>query len=388
MKLSKHMAVDKHSLVSKHIAPILAAALLVGAAGMARGASIDLRTYYPGANDGSQFVSGVVETGYSQSSISNMLTVITGPNLPTGTESTHNDFFPFTVGDFTTQVTVAASPNTVGQLYADFFSGGYAGIGYSNGSSFGQYGFGDQNIRTGDTPASSPVVLRLSRSGDTFTAGFFDAGSGGFRTVTQLTGSNVTGQFGMDLSVYGFTGQSAPGSVVYSNFNIVHVAPTDVSLAGGAADAPTALGSGVSSVSGDIGGDAGTADFYSFNWQGGLFSAIGDVLHASEPNYYDFQLCSGAFCSAGKKLSDVVLDGGNSWRDAISASLAPGLYTIGLTQNGTGPDPTFNIIFATPAAIPEPTTWAMMLVGFGGLGAMLRRAKRYPSARSEGTYSF
>lgn len=30
-------------------------------------------------------------------------------------------------------------------------------------------------------------------------------------------------------------------------------------------------------------------------------------------------------------------------------------------------------------AVPEPATWAMMLVGLGGLGAVLRRAKRKPS---------
>jgi hypothetical protein len=32
----------------------------------------------------------------------------------------------------------------------------------------------------------------------------------------------------------------------------------------------------------------------------------------------------------------------------------------------------------TPAAVPEPSTWAMMLVGFGGLGyaAIRRRGSR------------
>lgn len=31
---------------------------------------------------------------------------------------------------------------------------------------------------------------------------------------------------------------------------------------------------------------------------------------------------------------------------------------------------------ASPAAIPEPGTWAMMIVGFGGVGALMRRDRR------------
>jgi hypothetical protein len=29
-----------------------------------------------------------------------------------------------------------------------------------------------------------------------------------------------------------------------------------------------------------------------------------------------------------------------------------------------------------PAAVPEPTTWAMMIIGFGGVGALMRRRRR------------
>jgi hypothetical protein len=32
--------------------------------------------------------------------------------------------------------------------------------------------------------------------------------------------------------------------------------------------------------------------------------------------------------------------------------------------------------FSTAAAVPEPSTWAMMLVGFGGLGGVVRRSRR------------
>jgi len=34
-----------------------------------------------------------------------------------------------------------------------------------------------------------------------------------------------------------------------------------------------------------------------------------------------------------------------------------------------------------PGAVPEVSTWAMMLLGFGGLGAMLRRRRRDATLR-------
>jgi hypothetical protein len=47
--------------------------------------------------------------------------------------------------------------------------------------------------------------------------------------------------------------------------------------------------------------------------------------------------------------------------------------SLGLALGGTGgtnnPPP--------PPGVPEPATWAMMLLGFGGLGAMLRSRRRY-----------
>ncbi|MDB5464526.1 MAG: choice-of-anchor family protein [Phenylobacterium sp.] len=39
----------------------------------------------------------------------------------------------------------------------------------------------------------------------------------------------------------------------------------------------------------------------------------------------------------------------------------------------------FDVQSDTGSAVPEPATWAMMLVGFGGLGALLRRRRAMPA---------
>src|SRR5262245_31542791 len=39
------------------------------------------------------------------------------------------------------------------------------------------------------------------------------------------------------------------------------------------------------------------------------------------------------------------------------------------------------------AAVPEPATWALMLLGFAGLGFMVRQSRRKTSFAQEGTLS-
>ena len=62
---------------------------------------------------------------------------------------------------------------------------------------------------------------------------------------------------------------------------------------------------------------------------------------------------------------------------------AVGYCEIGPGVAGTsgldGPDPIHQIAF-TLSAVPEPSAWAMMLVGFGGLGMALRGARRRATA--------
>ena len=54
-----------------------------------------------------------------------------------------------------------------------------------------------------------------------------------------------------------------------------------------------------------------------------------------------------------------------------------GLKSFSMAATASGWWQLDNITLGTPvSAVPEPNTWAMMILGFGGLGVMLRRTRR------------
>ena len=74
-------------------------------------------------------------------------------------------------------------------------------------------------------------------------------------------------------------------------------------------------------------------------------------------------------------FQDPAFIGTGTTQESLSAAQSPGIGT--LSGDSLTGQVTYNY---TPAAVPEPSTWAMMLVGFAGLGYAVVRRK--PARRS------
>jgi hypothetical protein len=85
-------------------------------------------------------------------------------------------------------------------------------------------------------------------------------------------------------------------------------------------------------------------------------------------------------------LSGVKLTGSNVF-DIVAPAGSGESYTGATftTEDGSGFD-TFKqlrLVLASTGAVPEPATWAMMLVGFGGIGMAMRRSRRRKPALAQ-----
>lgn len=134
------------------------------------------------------------------------------------------------------------------------------------------------------------------------------------------------------------------------------------------------------SIAGSFGNNGGIAaglftDTYTFSWptpgltagtiSSSFTSATNDINFTSVTlNGVDFDFVIGG-------------PGRTEFRD-ISLATTGGLQTLIVKGSSPGPSATYNgTLTFTPGigAVPETGTWALMIVGFGGAGAMLRRRR-------------
>jgi hypothetical protein len=325
-----------------------------------------------------QYVIGI-SPYYTQDATANSLQIIGDPYVPNNLGTHNPTAFPIVTGDFSAVITAKAGPNAGGSFDADF-SGGYAGSNFNANQVWAGYGVGFGNVNTSFTDYNSTnVTFDLTRTGDTFNV--YASAGGAYINLLTLVGSSISGGAGFDVVGWGGPGVATPETTTYSNFYITGAA--NGNIVGGTATNPTLLPANTTtSVTGDIGG-AGepTSAFYTFYWKGGVFDASAGVPEAGgllSPPSYKFDLCAGTTCVS--PLEETIADVSNSWVTTLSANLAAGFYSVGITDLGPFQDPQYTITFDTPisqiASVPEPSTWAMTVMGFAGLGWLARQRRR------------
>ncbi len=218
-------------------------------------------------------------------------------------------------------------------------------------------------------PTGSNDELPFAKIGDLYTLLSVPQAIYPGATATNATGVNDAGV------IVGYIG--AAGSNFLNGFIATPVAgaPLDIALAGGDAAAPVMLPlSKINSVSSAIGGGV-SSQFYSFDWSGGAFAATLSLTGADQAMSYAFQLCSGSSCGTVLDSKTLKYD---QWTGTLTDDLAAGTYTIGLLEHQPGVDPYFTLSFqsAVSSAVPEPAAWALLLIGFGSVGSLVRARRR------------
>ena len=172
-------------------------------------------------------------------------------------------------------------------------------------------------------------------------------------TLTQEGGDVVaTGSGAIDLTGLSFAGVGSGPSIIWPSLGYIVTAPAGL----GPVDIYTGFtGPGSFGSGGFTHPSSGTGDIV------GIDASV-NVNQLEVPSGY----------VSGSRLSDTATYTGQTF---TSLGVTPGRYewTWGSGANQ-------NFMLDIGAAVPEPATWAMLLTGFAGLGAMMRSRRRMATA--------
>lgn len=118
---------------------------------------------------------------------------------------------------------------------------------------------------------------------------------------------------------------------------------------------------------------SGPLNFAAGGWSGwrSATASSGDLLYlwgGGDVLYVDSSYSMGSALNATETITDATF---------AAMGLKPGTYVYGILgpQGPSSDTLTVQIGPVATGGVPEPTTWAMMLLGFGGIGFAMRRRK-------------
>jgi hypothetical protein len=208
-----------------------------------------------------------------------------------------------------------------------------------------------------------------------------------FKTMVAVAALAVTSSFAASANAAVFLGFQHNGGAIVT----VDTDAAIVSYAGAFGDFEVNVYSGTDGVYPQLlgtsghsrnnsGGDAGTLDVYVTvtdltTIPTGFFSSFAaNVLPAGWSMQIRTYADDGNGLYGGTLLSSNTFGGIGTYEDIGTASLS-GQYSVTARYTIIAPTNGEALGNAAIAAVPEPGTWALMIAGFGGAGAMLRRRR-------------
>jgi probable HAF family extracellular repeat protein len=170
--------------------------------------------------------------------------------------------------------------------------------------------------------------------------------------------------------------------------------PTSLGNLGGITSVANAINNAGKVVGWSSTNPVGPQNAYAFIWTGGTMTALVNLANAGGSVAYDIN-------NAGQVVGDTIMTGGTHatlWQNNTPIDLNAVLNSSGLGWvledafanndrgqivgwgfNPLGQQEAYLLTPSGVGGVPEPSTWAMMILGFAGIGFMVYRRKSKPS---------